>query len=74
MKDQTRNLNAHKAARMATIIWNDAYMAQNGGVMDFWDSLSFSKKNIARAMVLDIEKAREEGENEDLAPTPINPS
>lgn len=74
MKDQTRNLNAHKAARIATIIWNDQYMAQNGGVMDFLDSLSFSKKAIARTMVLEIQNARQESENEELTPTPTTNS
>lgn len=44
-----RNLNPHKAARLAMVIWNEDYaFKQRGGVMDFWDSLPEGKKWTAR--------------------------
>jgi hypothetical protein len=60
MSDPKRNLNPHKAARVAMVLWNKEYGAQNGGSMDFWDKLSEGDKRICREIVKEIEKAPEE--------------
>ena len=60
MKDQRRNLNPHKSAVAAMCIWGKRYSEQGGGSMDFWDALSESEKDIARALVERIEAARKE--------------
>lgn len=44
--DQRRNLNPHAEAVLAMTIWGREYAAQNGGSMDFWDSLDDSRKRI----------------------------
>jgi hypothetical protein len=59
-EDAKRNLNPHKSARMAMYVFSRRYAAQNGGSMDFWDSLSELDKNIARECVSDIEHAEPE--------------
>lgn len=38
------NSNPHAEARMAMNIWGREYAAQNGGCMDFWDTLSEGRK------------------------------
>lgn len=63
-KDQTRNLNAHKAATVARFIFGTSYASQRGGAMDFWDSLCESDKNICRDLLSEIEKKRDETEYE----------
>jgi hypothetical protein len=55
-----RNLNPHKAAVAAMYLWGAAYSRQNGGSMDFWDSLRESDKETCRSLVKAIEKARKE--------------
>jgi len=60
MKDQTRNLNPHKAAVAAMWLNGERYAAQSGGSMDFWDGLSESEKNTARRMVDEIYSAEPE--------------
>lgn len=59
-EDQERNLRPHKPARAAMWLWGEEYSKQVGGSMDFWDSLSDSRKDIARSVVSDIEKAEPE--------------
>lgn len=51
-----RNLNPTAEAVVAMNLWGDTYSRQNGGSMDFWDSLSESKK--ARCTEI-VEKVRE---------------
>jgi hypothetical protein len=51
MQDQTRNLNPTPEATVAMIIWGDEYSKQNGGSMDFWDSLSDARKKRCRLVV-----------------------
>jgi len=60
VKDQTRNLNPHKAAVAAMWLYGAAYSNQSGGSMDFWDSLSASEKKSCRRLVAEIEKASPE--------------
>lgn len=55
-----RNLNPHKAARVAMVLWGARYAKQGGGSMDFWDKLSESEKRLCRELVKKIEKAPEE--------------
>jgi hypothetical protein len=55
-----RNLNAHQEARLAMAVWHSEYAAQNGGSMDFWDSLSERKKLLCRGIAADIRKASPE--------------
>ena len=59
--DQRRNLNPHKAARVAMTLWNQEYARQRGGSMDFWDELTESQKELCREIVEQIEKAPAEG-------------
>ena len=49
--DQTRNLNAPHKAHVARIIWGREYAAQDGGVMDFWDTLSDERKKRCELVV-----------------------
>lgn len=58
--DQTRNLNAHKAAIIAMCLWGARYAAQRGGCMDFWDTLNASEKRTCREIVARVNTAREE--------------
>lgn len=51
MNDQTRNLSPTPEAQVAMIIWGDEYSKQNGGSMDFWDSLTESRKKRCRLVV-----------------------
>lgn len=51
MNDQTRNLNPTPEAKVAMIIWGKEYSEQNGGSMDFWDTLSEDRKKRCRAVV-----------------------
>lgn len=56
-----RNLNPHKAARMAMALYHDKYAAQMGGSMDFWDSLTEMEKGICRRALESILSAPDEG-------------
>jgi transcriptional regulator of met regulon len=56
-----RNLNPHRSARMAMILYDHEYAAQSGGSMDFWDSLSKDKKRYVRDMVKRLMECPEEG-------------
>lgn len=55
-----RNLNPHREARLAMVIWGDEYAAQNGGSMDFWDTLSPGRKRQCRELADLLEKAPRE--------------
>jgi hypothetical protein len=55
MKKRDReNLNPTPAARAAMYIYGDEYGAQNGGSMDFWESLSPHKRSVCEDAVKDI--------------------
>jgi len=41
-----RDLNPTPAARVAMLVWGDAYSKQRGGSMQFWDSLPNDKKRL----------------------------
>lgn len=46
-----RNLNPHKPAVMAMCLFSRHYAAQNGGSMDFWDSLTVGEQQTCRDLV-----------------------
>lgn len=46
-----RNLNPHAEAKLAVYLWPSEYVAQRGGVMDFWDQLSESRKRAAKESI-----------------------
>jgi len=52
-----RNLNPHKPAMLAMRIYCNAYARQNGGSMDFWDSLAESTKQRCRDLVKEMDQA-----------------
>lgn len=41
----------HAEARLAVAIWGPEYAAMRGGCMDFWDSLSESRKKLCKDLV-----------------------
>lgn len=43
-----RNINPHREARLAMLVWGADYANQRGGSMDFYDRLSDSKKRNLR--------------------------
>jgi hypothetical protein len=45
-KSEKRNLNPTAPAVLAMWRWGEEYAAQRGGVMDFWDTLSESRKRL----------------------------
>lgn len=59
--DQTRNLNPRMEARVAMIIYGDAYSKQPGGSMDFWDRLNDYNKRVCKSVVELFEKENKEG-------------
>lgn len=61
MKDRDRrNLNPHKAARVAMAIYGQQYAKQGGGSMDFWDSLTEGEKRTCREILKQIESSPDE--------------
>ena len=55
-----RNLNPHAEARLAMAVWSHEYAhGQRGGSMDFWDSLSPSRKALCVSLLDDILKAKD---------------
>ena len=55
------NLKPHAEARLATALWDHEYAyEQLGGSMDFWESLSPSRKRLCIDLVDAILKAKEE--------------
>jgi hypothetical protein len=57
-----RNLNPHAEAIAAMYLWGSQYAAQNGGSMDFWDSLPEGRKRLARELVERVKRTG--GEND----------
>lgn len=55
-----RDLNPHKPARVAMILWNREYASGGKGSMSFWDSLTESEKQTCREIVEQIAKAPDE--------------
>lgn len=64
MKDQQRNLNPTRAARLAMLVWGNEYAVSGAGSMDFYDSLSQTMKDdlIRWVELLDLSPCEE---NED---------
>ncbi len=60
MADQRRNLNPHKPARIAMLVWGERYSKQGGGSMDFWDRLTPTEQQSCRLWLEEIEQARPE--------------
>jgi hypothetical protein len=58
--DAQRDLNPHKAARMAMWLWGAHYAASGKGSMGYWDSLSESARETCRRAVAEIEASRPE--------------
>ena len=54
-----RNLNPTPEAVFAMHHWHTVYAAQNGGSMDFWDTLSDRDKVFCRDAVQAIKSATE---------------
>lgn len=54
MKDQKRNLNPTPEARFAMFHWHNQYAAQQGGSMDFYDSLPEQDKDYCKRAVEEI--------------------
>lgn len=60
-KEQARrDLNPHKAARMAMWLWGANYAASGLGSIGYWDQLSERDKFTCRQAVADILKAPDE--------------
>ncbi len=57
-----RNLNPHKGAILAKVIWGAEYAKQGDGSMDFYDSLTPSRKRVCREIIVKIENAPNETE------------
>ncbi len=55
-----RNLDPHKAAKLAMWFWGETYAPQAGGSMDFWDSLTDIQRDVCRRAVAEIMAARDE--------------
>lgn len=53
-----RNLNPHAAARVAMTLYCDRYSKQNGGAMDFWDSLTPGERQTCAMIAAEIRSAR----------------
>lgn len=52
-----RNLSPHAPARVARALWSNRYAAQNGGSMDFWDSLREPQQQLCREIAEQIRAA-----------------
>jgi hypothetical protein len=57
-----RNLNPHKAARVAMCLYGARYARQGGGSMDFWDALPDEDKQLCREILKQIEEAPSEAQ------------
>lgn len=62
-----RNLNPHKPAVAAEFLYSKEFAAQQGGSMDFWDSLDESAKRVCRDLAHAIERAWPEGKSPAVA-------
>lgn len=66
-----RNQHPHAEARLAMAMWSHEYAyEQNGGSMDFWDSIGSSRRSICVSVVDDILKSLEENGR---APAEVRP-
>ena len=52
--DQTRNMHPTPPARVAMLVWSDKYAKQNGGSMEFYDSLPTEQKKLCRKIVKEV--------------------
>lgn len=50
-----RNLNPHREARLAMLVWHGEYAAQRGGSMDFYDRLTAFQKRQLRQWCNELE-------------------
>jgi len=64
--DQSRNLNPHREARLAMLVWAEEYTAHLGGSMDFWDSLDDNRKNLCRLWCTTLQETRRENPSKEL--------
>lgn len=53
-----RNLNPTKEARIAMWIWGSEYSKQNGGCMDFWDSLGSARRQLVKDIILEAQEKK----------------
>jgi len=51
-----RDLNAHREARLARLLYNNEYAAQRGGQHTFWKGLSKGEKQTVRECLDELEK------------------
>lgn len=54
------DLNPHKAARIAMVLWNYEYAASGKGSMSFWDSLPEGQKTTCRDILTEIQNSPDE--------------
>lgn len=55
---EQRNINPHREARLAMLVWHNEYAAQRGGSMDFYDSLTDSQKSLLKKWCDELEQER----------------
>jgi hypothetical protein len=55
-----RNLEPTAPARIAMTLWCHRYAAQNGGSMDFWDTLRDVEKDQCRRIAEEVRAAKME--------------
>ena len=53
---EVRNMNPHAEAEIARILWATKYASQDGGVMDFWDSLGPWGKEYCTYIMNELER------------------
>lgn len=72
MDDQ--NLNPHREARLAMIVWGNEYALQGGGVMDFWETLSEPRKKVCREWcdLMEVTPRKDQGDLLKLEVTPFD--
>ena len=60
MAEQEYNMNPHRPASVAMVLFNKEYAAQKGGAIDFWRKLSEIQKDICRRLAQSIVNAPDE--------------
>jgi hypothetical protein len=65
-----RNLNPHKEAYLATLVWGEEQAAaeQEGGCMDFYDTLSEPRKKLLAGWIDQLEGLPRQSEMQAPAP------
>ena len=58
--EQYRNLHPHKEARIAMMVFGKRYSEQQGGSMDFWESLSRYERNLCRRLLKEMDDSSPE--------------